>query len=687
MPARSRPVAGGNFAMESPRVVGVEAVTVACLDALEMLEKHADDEEPLRQRYPSTGALARALYRALRALHEREAGSASTLAYVLACARAARDALEDLRTRRSNFFGAEFRDRSPLSTLRNVERKVSQLAESLSGGPAAESGSCYVGGALGDDDAELAVADVPSRLFWIERFGRFSSEVPWAQFTASVVDEFGEQPRGTLELLKPALGVRDAAGFVSMASFGRFAEHRGRGGGFYGAFVALSDPARVVYAMGTVDDDAQGGEPAPALVEGLLGVAVAAVCCGGQHAAVLTAAGEVYTWGRGGFGRLGHGDAHSLKAPRLVRGALVGVVCAQVACGFAYTAAVSAQGALYTWGAGENGRLGLGDVDDRHEPSRVDALWPHRPLRRVNAGSVHTCALGVDGVAYSFGKHEYTGHGAAADVLTPRPLDGAFGGRAVREISVGPGGYHTVALVSPADVYTWGHNRVGQLGYTNNDVVPRNGEGAHFVPRPRRVDSVSGLRVRRVVAGWGHTALLTAEGAAYVCGRNFQGQLGLGDPESFPHNERGHPYQPDFRLLDRLGAKRVAQIACGGEHSVALTEDGEVHSCGAGNKGQLGHGSVDNEQFPRVVSRLKASRRDVLEVACGNNGTLVLCGYFNPPSLFDCCAEVICADPDRFDDVDAILPPSLVQRVRAAGASSGAARPDTDLPEPPSAQP
>ena len=62
------------------------------------------------------------------------------------------------------------------------------------------------------------------------------------------------------------------------------------------------------------------GEPAPALVEGLLGVAVAAVCCGGQHAAVLTAAGEVYTWGRGGFGRLGHGDAHSLKAPRLVPG-------------------------------------------------------------------------------------------------------------------------------------------------------------------------------------------------------------------------------------------------------------------------------------------------------------------------------------------------------------------------------
>ena len=95
-----------------------------------------------------------------------------------------------------------------------------------------------------------------------------------------------------------------------------------------------------------------------------------------------------------------------------------------MAAGDYYSMAITASGALYTWGAGENGRLGLGDVDDRHEPSLVEALWPRRPLRRVNAGSVHTCALGVDGVAYSFGKHEYTGHGAAADQGGPRPHPG-----------------------------------------------------------------------------------------------------------------------------------------------------------------------------------------------------------------------------------------------------------------------
>ena len=369
------------------------AVTCACLSALELLEAETAGDLPLRQRYPSTGALARALYRALRALHERPRASGQALRYVLACARAAKAALGDLRSRRSNFFGAEFRDRSPLSTLRNVERKVSSLAASLVDARGDGEASSYAGGALGDDDAEVSVRDVPSRLFWIERFGRFSTEVPWRQFAHAVVDEFGEQPRGTLDLLRPALGVTPRNEFVSMAAFGTFADVKGRGGGFYDAFVALSDPARVVYAMGTVDDDAQGGEPAPTLVEGLLGLAVASVCCGGQHAAVLTRAGEGYTWGRGGFGRLGHGDAHSLKAPKLVRGGLVGVTCAQVACGFAYTAAVSADGALYTWGAGENGRLGLGDVDDRHEPSLVEALWPSKPLARVNAGSVHTRAV------------------------------------------------------------------------------------------------------------------------------------------------------------------------------------------------------------------------------------------------------------------------------------------------------
>ncbi|CAN0474699.1 unnamed protein product, partial [Discosporangium mesarthrocarpum] len=53
------------------------------------------------------------------------------------------------------------------------------------------------------------------------------------------------------------------------------------------------------------------------------------VCCGGQHAAVLTDAGEVFTWGKGGFGRLGHGTRSQVKTPTKVE-ALNGIPCVQV---------------------------------------------------------------------------------------------------------------------------------------------------------------------------------------------------------------------------------------------------------------------------------------------------------------------------------------------------------------------
>ena len=219
--------------------------------------------------------------------------------------------------------------------------------------------------------------------------------------------------------------------------------------------MALCDPVTVVYEMGTVEDKDSGVVDRPQLVWGLLGLPVKQICCGGQHAAVLTAFGTVLTWGRGGFGRLGHGKTDTLEAPRFVE-TLLGKTCCQVACGFAYTAAVTSEGQLYTWGAGENGRLGLGDVEDRHSPSFVEEL-AHTPVQEVFAGSVHTCVLTRTGSVYSFGKHEYTGHGdETGDVLLPRLLEDCFEGKVIRQISVGPGGYHTIALTTSgvSGIYT-----------------------------------------------------------------------------------------------------------------------------------------------------------------------------------------------------------------------------------------
>lgn len=34
------------------------------------------------------------------------------------------------------------------------------------------------------------------------------------------------------------------------------------------------------------------------------------VACGSTYSAAITADGELYTWGRGNYGRLGHGGLH-----------------------------------------------------------------------------------------------------------------------------------------------------------------------------------------------------------------------------------------------------------------------------------------------------------------------------------------------------------------------------------------
>ena len=244
------------------------------------------------------------------------------------------------------------------------------------------------------------------------------------------------------------------AGTVSIHDYDAVTAKVGRGGNLYATFMALCDPVTVVYEMGTVEDKDSGVVDRPQLVWGLLGLPVKQICCGGQHAAVLTAFGTVLTWGRGGFGRLGHGKTDTLEAPRFVE-TLLGKTCCQVACGFAYTAAVTSEGQLYTWGAGENGRLGLGDVEDRHSPSFVEEL-AHTPVQMGLAGSVHTCVLTRTGSVYSFGKHEYTGHGDETGDVLPRLLEDCFEGKVIRQISVGPGGYHTIALTTSgvSGIYT-----------------------------------------------------------------------------------------------------------------------------------------------------------------------------------------------------------------------------------------
>lgn len=80
--------------------------------------------------------------------------------------------------------------------------------------------------------------------------------------------------------------------------------------------------------------------------------AVVDVACGQHHTACITSNGEVYTWGNGKSGALGHGGWDQVDLPKKVEG-LKDIV--KVECGNDYTLCMDKDGKLYSWGANRYG--------------------------------------------------------------------------------------------------------------------------------------------------------------------------------------------------------------------------------------------------------------------------------------------------------------------------------------------
>ena len=108
---------------------------------------------------------------------------------------------------------------------------------------------------------------------------------------------------------------------------------------------------------------------------GLDGVRVASVATGERHTLALSADGAVYSFGHGQFsarrGALGHDDEEDQHAARRVA-ALEGERVTEVACGCGFSLALTDAGRAYSWGYGRRGELGHGDDEDQ-PPSDICA--------------------------------------------------------------------------------------------------------------------------------------------------------------------------------------------------------------------------------------------------------------------------------------------------------------------------
>uniref|UniRef100_A0A2K6FEP6 Protein RCC2 n=1 Tax=Propithecus coquereli TaxID=379532 RepID=A0A2K6FEP6_PROCO len=86
-------------------------------------------------------------------------------------------------------------------------------------------------------------------------------------------------------------------------------------------------------------------------------VVVRAVACGANHTLVLDSQKRVFSWGFGGYGRLGHAEQKNEMVPRLVKlFDFPGRGASQIYAGYTYSFAVSEVGGLFFWGATNTSR-------------------------------------------------------------------------------------------------------------------------------------------------------------------------------------------------------------------------------------------------------------------------------------------------------------------------------------------
>lgn len=178
----------------------------------------------------------------------------------------------------------------------------------------------------------------------------------------------------------------------------------------------LADDGLAVFTWGRGEDGQLGlgdtsDQDEPTYVDALRGVGIRQIACGSGHTVVLTTDGEVFTWGRGDDGRLGHGDNGWKYVPRIIQ-SLTGHVVVQVTCGSYHTAAVTSNGDLYTWGGGMYGKLGHGNEAGCSTPKRVEGLR-NISVSKIACGSRHTAVVTSLGQFYTWGDKEngVAGHG------------------------------------------------------------------------------------------------------------------------------------------------------------------------------------------------------------------------------------------------------------------------------------
>lgn len=328
-------------------------------------------------------------------------------------------------------------------------------------------------------------------------------------------------------------------------------------------------------------------------------------CSAGEHHSMYICNGELFTFGSGRKGRLGHGCENTMSRPqRVTLLADLRKHIVQISAGTAHSACVTSEGELYLWGEGDAGQTGM--MVDTASGAKVvpAALFAPKLMdlpvifKQVACGMYHTVALTVEGKVYSWGWAAQGRLGVLEEALvknsscpmakygqatTPQMLETLYDEHIIQ---VETKRSHTACVSSEGAVYTWGEGSHFQLGHG----------GRTDETLPRKVQQLEDLKIvaTQVAVSADATACVSADGRVWTWGAGTMGQLGHGtlDSSELPHELRFNCSQ------GQPSDSKVCSIACGQHHMTCVDSAGTMYAWGKGEAGENGSGQLGNVLEP-----------------------------------------------------------------------------------------
>jgi len=335
----------------------------------------------------------------------------------------------------------------------------------------------------------------------------------------------------------------------------------------------------------------------------------------------------VYTWGLGQSGQLGIGLTETKHVPQLVKKVDDGKklkIVQQIGCGALFTIILTSDGEIFCAGCGKYGRLGQGNSEENSTLFKSLCLQTasgNLKFSKISSGSWHAAGVAENGELFIWGYQK-----AFLKAINPITDIGLPSLIVLPKIAgVTCGHNYTFAWTTEGSLYSWGKCQNGVLGHGSEENVSS----------PEEVKCLKEEKIVSADAGHSHCGIITETGVLYMTGKGSDGALGLG---------KSRLQNANIPTLCETKSE-IKSVSCSkGEHhghTMALTMLGEVLVWGDGYKGKLGLGVQETSYTPSKIppeyfnnetvnsisaggihSAATTSNGDVFTWGCGSDGRL-----------------------------------------------------------------